>query len=99
MRLKQKERLCNSQVYEVGAHVHWLWHFHASLYDAASDICMEEYHLCRRGQKNNNKNADLNLIQSENMFKSSDRIITVHIYLTDSPPRSFGVYSHTAVGQ
>lgn len=36
----------NSQVYEVGAHVHWLWHFHASLYDAASDICMEEYHLC-----------------------------------------------------
>lgn len=39
-------RVHDSQVYEVGAHVHWLWHFHASLFDAASDICMEEYHLC-----------------------------------------------------
>lgn len=38
----------HSRVYEVGAHVHWLWHFHASPCDAASDICTEEYHLCRK---------------------------------------------------
>lgn len=45
---RRPNELCvhDSQVYEVGAHVHWLWHFHASLFDAASDICMEEYHLC-----------------------------------------------------
>lgn len=43
----------HSRVYEVGAHVHWLWHFHASPCDAASDICTEEYHLCRKDKQIN----------------------------------------------
>lgn len=57
-----------SQVYEVGAHVHWLWHFHVSLYDVASDICMEEYHLCaqRHGKPKTIKHTSERLLHPEN---------------------------------
>lgn len=80
-----------SQVYEVGAHVRWLWHFHASLYDAVSNICMEEYHLYTNteGKKKMNKNQ-LQICKIYTKLKS--------VVLSEVQQVVFE-YLHTAVGQ
>lgn len=95
--MTQKELFSYSQVNEVGAHVHWLWHFHASLYDAASYICMEEYHLCEDRIKT---------VQQRSWHWN--RSVTLCCWLTFSHQANKGqesnneyvsVYLHAAVGQ
>lgn len=81
--------LFNSQVYEVRAHVHWLWHFHASLYDAASDICMEEYHLCAQRHRQTISPRFKQLIHSEKWVIESCECVNKYVR----------AHLHTAVGQ
>lgn len=82
----------HSRVYEVGAHVHWLWHFHASPSDAASDICKEEYHLCREDKEMMSKHWSSQL--SRLPFNGNNAVTE-----WKEPLLNVCVCLHTAVGQ